>query len=61
MVVEVLARMAESKLTALIIFAAIEDSTETLETIKSGVGHPKDNKDKCVDYHKHDESYPRCT
>jgi hypothetical protein len=53
--------MAESKLTALIIFAAIEDSTETLETIKSGVGHPKDNKDKCVDYHKHDESYPRCT
>ena len=59
--VEVLARMAEFKLAALKIFAAIEDSTETLETIKSAVGHPKDNKNKCADYHKHDERYSRCT
>ena len=58
---DVFARMAESKRVALGMFAALGGPSNVQESLRSAVKHPKDNENKCADYHKHGEGYPRCT
>ena len=58
---EVFARMAEFKDVALGMFAALEGPSNVQQSVKSAVKHPRDNENKCADYHKHSEGYPRCT
>lgn len=58
---EVFARMAESKQLAIKMFAALEGHVKACEFAKSAVCHPKDSEEKCTDYHKHGEGYPRCS
>ena len=57
---EVLARMAESKNVAIAMFAALRSPLHVRQAMRSAVEHPKDNKNKCADYHKHGEDYPKC-
>lgn len=59
--VDILARMAETKQAAVELFAVFEDQAKVRQAMRSAVGHPKNNKNKCADYHKHGEGYPACT
>jgi hypothetical protein len=58
---DVLARMAETKQVAIEMFAALESHTSVRRVARFAVEHPKDNRNKCADYHKHGEDYPACT
>ena len=58
---EVLTRMSASKQVAVDMFAAFEDHDKMKQTLSLAVCHPQDSKDKCADYHKHGEGYPRCS
>lgn len=58
---EVIARTSESKQVANELFAVTKGLFKVRRAMNSAVEHPKDNKNKCADYHKHDESYSRCT
>lgn len=60
-VAEVFARMAESKQTAVEMFAREMNRHQMNRAFRSVVVHPKDNKNKCADYHKHGEGYTPCT
>ena len=56
------ARIVESKDVALGMFAALrgQGPSEVRQIVRSAVKRPKDNRNKCADYHEHGEGYPRC-
>ena len=58
---EVLARMVESKQVASQSFDAVKGPSNVQQAMGSAVEHPKDNKNKCADYHRHGEGYPKCS
>jgi hypothetical protein len=60
---EVLTRMSATKQLAVEMFAVLKAParSKVKQATRSAVGHPKDNKNKCTDYHKHGEGYPICT
>jgi hypothetical protein len=58
---EILSRMAENKQVAVKMFTVLAEQVEMRQSMSSAVEHPRDNKNKCADYHKHGEGYPACT
>jgi hypothetical protein len=58
---EVLTRMSVTKQLAVGMFAALKSEASVRRVARSAVEHPKDNKNKCADYHKHGEGHPKCT
>lgn len=57
----VFARMAESKQIVVEMLARERNSDRLNQVLQFTVENPNDSKNRCADYHKHDEGYPRCS